>query len=77
MADIIDFNYDFKLETALNHIIHGDCLQVMKAMPDKCIDVIITSPPYNLLNSTGNGLKKKYELRQMEKCSNQRRLSSI
>ncbi len=27
-------------------------------MPDKCIDIIITSPPYNLLNSTGNGLKR-------------------
>lgn len=58
MADIIDFNNDFNIDAAQNNIIHGDCLQVMKSMPDKCIDVIITSPPYNLLNSTGNGLKK-------------------
>lgn len=41
-----------------NKIINGDCLTVMKAMPEKSIDLIITSPPYNLLNSTGNGLKK-------------------
>lgn len=38
-------------------IIQGDCLEVMRAMPDHSVDVIITSPPYNLLNSTGNGLK--------------------
>lgn len=54
---IIDFVDSLNLEDALNHIIHGDCLQVMKSLPEKSIDVIITSPPYNLLNSTGNGLK--------------------
>lgn len=26
-------------------------------MPDKCIDLAVTSPPYNLKNSTGNGMK--------------------
>jgi site-specific DNA-methyltransferase (adenine-specific) len=26
----------------------GDCLEVMKAMPDESIDCVITSPPYNL-----------------------------
>lgn len=41
-----------------NTIIHGDCLEVMRALPDHSVDIIITSPPYNLLNSTGNGLKK-------------------
>jgi modification methylase len=29
----------------------------MKQMPDKCLDLVITSPPYNLKNSTGNGMK--------------------
>ncbi len=42
----------------VNCIIQGDCLEIMRKMPDKSIDIIITSPPYNLLNSTGNGLKK-------------------
>lgn len=41
----------------LNKIICGDCLTVMKEMPDKCVDLVITSPPYNLKNSTGNGMK--------------------
>ena len=25
---------------------HGDCLEVMKTLPDECIDLIVTSPPY-------------------------------
>jgi len=41
----------------INKLICGDCLSVMKEMPDECLDLIITSPPYNLKNSTGNGMK--------------------
>lgn len=41
----------------LNKIICGDCLTIMKQLPDKCVDLIVTSPPYNLKNSTGNGMK--------------------
>ena len=29
-----------------NRIIHGDCLEVLKTMPDNSVDLIITSPPY-------------------------------
>lgn len=58
MTEIVEFNGKFFLEDFLNKIIRGDCLEVMRAMPDKCVDIIITSPPYNLLNSSGNGLKK-------------------
>lgn len=29
-------------------IIHGNCLDVMKDMPDSCIDTVITDPPYGL-----------------------------
>lgn len=46
------------IEEVKNKIINGDCLEVMRALPDKSVDIIVTSPPYNLLNSTGNGLKK-------------------
>lgn len=41
----------------INKIICDDCLSVMKKMPDECVDLVITSPPYNLKNSTGNGMK--------------------
>jgi len=29
----------------------------MKKLPDSSIDMVVTSPPYNLKNSTGNGMK--------------------
>jgi modification methylase len=41
----------------LNKIICGDAVEVMKQMPDNSVDLVITSPPYNLKNSTGNGMK--------------------
>jgi site-specific DNA-methyltransferase (adenine-specific) len=40
----------------LNKIICGDAVKVMKLLPDESIDLCITSPPYNLKNSTGNGM---------------------
>lgn len=40
-----------------NKIICGDCLETMKTMPGKSIDLVVTSPPYNLKNSSGNGMK--------------------
>ena len=30
----------------LNKIICGDCLSVMQTLPDNCIDLVVTSPPY-------------------------------
>lgn len=45
------------LESFINKIICGDTLDVMRQMPDACIDLVVTSPPYNLKNSTGNGMK--------------------
>lgn len=41
----------------LNRIHHGDCLELMGEMPPSSVDLIVTSPPYNIKNSTGNGLK--------------------
>ena len=40
----------------LNKIYQGDCLELMKDIPDKSIDLVITSPPFNLglSHHTGN-----------------------
>ena len=40
-----------------NKIICEDTITAMKRIPDGSIDLIVTSPPYNLKNSTGNGMK--------------------
>ncbi len=41
----------------VDKIIRGDVLDVMKNIPDGAVDLVVTSPPYNLKNSTGNGMK--------------------
>ena len=40
-----------------DQFICGDSLEVMRQMPSASIDLVVTSPPYNLKNSTGNGMK--------------------
>jgi DNA modification methylase len=32
----------------INQIIHGDCFEVLKTIPDSSIDLILTDPPYGL-----------------------------
>ena len=41
----------------------GDCLEVMKNIPSESVDLVLTSPPYNLGNThhTGNKRHKAYE----------------
>ncbi len=45
------------LKQWLNKVHCGDSLALMNKMPTGSIDLIVTSPPYNLRNSTGNGMK--------------------
>lgn len=40
-----------------NRIICGDALEIMRQFPSESIDLVVTSPPYNLKNSSGNGMK--------------------
>lgn len=49
---MLDYPSDF-----INKIICGDAIEIMKQIPDQMLDLIVTSPPYNLKNSTGNGMK--------------------
>jgi site-specific DNA-methyltransferase (adenine-specific) len=48
---------DHNLNKWLNKITCGDCLEVMRELPTGSISCIVTSPPYNIKNSSGNGLK--------------------
>ena len=41
----------------INTIVQGDSIEEMKKLQDESVDLIVTSPPYNLKNSTGNGMK--------------------
>jgi site-specific DNA-methyltransferase (adenine-specific) len=39
----------------LNQVIQGDCIEVMRQMPDKCIDMVLTDPPYGINMFKKNG----------------------
>jgi modification methylase len=45
------------IQKYLNTILCGDVLEKLSKFPSQCIDLVITSPPYNLKNSSGNGMK--------------------
>ena len=49
------------MENYINKVIQGDCLEVMKGIPDKSVDMIFTSPPYNMRTRIRNG---KYTTRE-------------
>lgn len=39
-----------------NKIINADCIDILKQLPDKCIDLILTDPPYELNIHGGSGM---------------------
>jgi site-specific DNA-methyltransferase (adenine-specific) len=41
----------------INKVWCGDCLELMKEMPDKCVDLVLTDPPYNISQKSG-GLRE-------------------
>lgn len=45
------------MEKWLGKVHHGDCVELMDKMSPRSIDLVVTSPPYNLRNSTGNGMQ--------------------
>lgn len=34
------------MNNLINKIIHADCMDVLRSLPDKCVDLILTDPPY-------------------------------
>ena len=51
------------IESITNQIINADCMDILKQLPDKCIDLVLTDTPYgiNVCKMTlGNGKNKIY-----------------
>lgn len=36
------------IESITNKIINADCMDILKQLPDKCIDLVLTDPPYGI-----------------------------
>lgn len=52
------------IDIANSHLLQGDCIKVMKSIPDDSIDCIITDPPYNLglfMHNRNTNLQKMRE----------------
>lgn len=49
------------LEVFENKIIHADCMDILKQLPDKCIDLVLTDPPYKKVQGgcTNHAVKLK------------------
>lgn len=41
----------------INKITHADCMDVLKELPDSCVDLVLTDIPYNEVNRDSNGLR--------------------
>ena len=37
-----------RLEDLENKIINADCMDILKQLPDKCVDLVLTDPPYGI-----------------------------
>lgn len=42
------------MDRYINTIINADCMDILKQLPDKCIDLVLTDPPYGI-NIAKNG----------------------
>ena len=56
-----------KIESITNQIINADCMDILKQLPDKCIDLVLTDPPYRdesenqpTMDMRANGMVKTF-----------------
>ncbi len=50
-----------KLSEVKNQVICQDCLKAMDFLPDKCVDLMIVDPPYNLTKNFGQNSFREME----------------
>ena len=50
-----------EVESITNQIINADCMDILKQLPDKCIDLVLTDPPYKKVQGgcTNHAVKLK------------------
>ena len=46
----------------IDRIVNADCMDVMDDMPDECIDLTVTSPPYDNLRTYGDTLDWSFDI---------------
>jgi site-specific DNA-methyltransferase (adenine-specific) len=56
-SEISELQNEDVLANFRNKFLCGNCVDILKTIPSQSLDLVVTSPPYNLKNSTGNGMK--------------------
>lgn len=51
-------------EYKVNKIIQGDCLKILPNLPDNLIDLVITDPPFNVLNKVDLKFNHRTDIKQ-------------
>lgn len=51
-----------KIEDFVNKIINGNCIDVLKKLPEESIDLIVTSPPYDDLRDYKDNVEWNFEI---------------
>ena len=58
------------IEQFENKIINADCLDILKQLPDKCIDLVLTDPPYGIgIKGSVGGGSKRGKVKDCKKCN--------
>lgn len=54
----------FEIKDIINKVHCGDCLDFMREMPDKCVDLLYTDPPYEQEISGKGSIAEKFNYRR-------------
>lgn len=54
------------MENLINKIINADCMDILKQLPDKCIDLVLTDPPYGI-GISNNPVRQKHTKKDWDK----------
>ncbi len=66
------------MEQYINKIIHADCMDVLKQLPDKCIDLVLTDPPYGIgIKGSVGGGSFRGKVKECKKCDWDNEIPSI
>lgn len=61
-----------KLCVSRHRVYKGDCLDILHTLPDKCVDLVVTDPPYEISTDGGgtvNSIKKfNKSLKQLDEA---------
>ena len=44
----------------INEVLHGDCIGILREIPDESVDLVLTDPPYGIDFSSNWSADKKY-----------------